>query len=384
MASSMSVSPFHFAHLITVKLNADNFMFWRAQILPILRSHVLMGYVDGTFPCPSATIDNPRASESGQPPRIPNPAHQAWVQQDQAILSAIISSLTEGVGGMVILAATAQEAWSTLTSSFASQSTAKLMQIRSQLSAIKKHDLTATAYFNKVKSLSDTLTSIGQPLSDEDFISYFLGGLDSDYDAFIEVVSARVTPIPVRDLFAQFLSTEQRIEARKAEFRSDVHSANAASFSAKSGGGGKSSYRSNNKNQGNQYRPSNSSRGNDRAPSGGAGRPQCPVCGLGGGGRPICQLCGLPGHVASRCFKRFQRDFLGLDNDGRFTDRQVAAATQGRTSSYPVDSSWYADTGATDHLTNELDKLTMRDNYHGKDQIHAANGSGSGHAGNSS
>jgi hypothetical protein len=32
-----------------------------------------------------------------------------------------------------------------------------------------------------------------------------------------------------------------------------------------------------------------------------------------------------------------------------------------------VDPSWYADTGATDHLTNELDKLHVKEPYHGQE-----------------
>lgn len=44
--------------------------------------------------------------------------------------------------------------------------------------------------------------------------------------------------------------------------------------------------------------------------------------------------------------------------------------------SYGVDSNWYADSGATDHVMGELDKLVMRDAYHGIDQIYTASGSG--------
>ena len=33
------------------------------------------------------------------------------------------------------------------------------------------------------------------------------------------------------------------------------------------------------------------------------------------------------------------------------------------------------DTGATDHITSDLERLTVRDKYHGADQVHAANGS---------
>lgn len=51
-------------------------------------------------------------------------------------------------------------------------------------------------------------------------------------------------------------------------------------------------------------------------------------------------------------------------------------ASQGYTPSYPIDSSWYMDTGATDHLTSELGKLTSHEPYQGHDKIHTANGAG--------
>jgi hypothetical protein len=41
-----------------------------------------------------------------------------------------------------------------------------------------------------------------------------------------------------------------------------------------------------------------------------------------------------------------------------------------------VDREWYTDTGATDHIISELDKLTMREKYGGTDQVHTANGLG--------
>lgn len=44
-------------------------------------------------------------------------------------------------------------------------------------------------------------------------------------------------------------------------------------------------------------------------------------------------------------------------------------------SSYGVDTNWYTDIGATDHVTGELEKLTVCDKYKGHDQIHTASGS---------
>jgi hypothetical protein len=34
------------------------------------------------------------------------------------------------------------------------------------------------------------------------------------------------------------------------------------------------------------------------------------------------------------------------------------------------------DTGATDHLTSDLDRLSVPERYHGKDQVQVANGAG--------
>lgn len=46
------------------------------------------------------------------------------------------------------------------------------------------------------------------------------------------------------------------------------------------------------------------------------------------------------------------------------------------TPSYAIGANWYNDTGATDYLTNDLDRLTMRERYNGKYQVQAANDSG--------
>jgi histone deacetylase 1/2 len=42
--------------------------------------------------------------------------------------------------------------------------------------------------------------------------------------------------------------------------------------------------------------------------------------------------------------------------------------------SYGVDTNWYMDSRATDHITSELEKLTVCNQYHGGDHVHATNG----------
>jgi hypothetical protein len=41
-----------------------------------------------------------------------------------------------------------------------------------------------------------------------------------------------------------------------------------------------------------------------------------------------------------------------------------------------ADPNWYLDSGVTDHITRELEKLTMHEHYCGNDQIQVANSAG--------
>ncbi|KAK1616431.1 hypothetical protein QYE76_021948 [Lolium multiflorum] len=371
VAPTLSAAPVHFAHLLTVKLNADNYLLWRAQVLPLLRSHYLEGFVDGTLPCPPSVLQVTTAD--GTPMMISNPAHRQWVAQDQAILGAIQSSLTPSVAGMVVFAASSRDAWGTLDSSFSSQSMARSMAIRTKLGEIKKLDSSVTTYFNKVKEMADVLSSIGQPLRDEEFQSFILNGLDEEYEALVENINGRDTPLPSRDLYARLLNTEQRHLKLRPEGLSTDASAHAAyrgggcppQPSRQSPGGGQPPRSPTPPST--PPRPNNTTAGRGRAWC-------CTSCGA----KAPCQLCGIEGHLASRCHRRFKHDFLGIGNDGRGNEKQAALATQGSTSSYPVDPTWYMDTGATDHLTHELSKLNPRDTYTGHDQVRTADGSGIG------
>ena len=43
------------------------------------------------------------------------------------------------------------------------------------------------------------------------------------------------------------------------------------------------------------------------------------------------------------------------------------------TSSYKIDPNWYNDTNATDHITNDLDRLVVCEHYHGGEKIQVEN-----------
>jgi hypothetical protein len=65
-----------------------------------------------------------------------------------------------------------------------------------------------------------------------------------------------------------------------------------------------------------------------------------------------------------KCYKRFDPTYMG--------EEKSANTAQ----SYGVDSNWYADSGAIDHVTRDLENLAVKDTYHGNDHIYTASGSG--------
>jgi hypothetical protein len=99
--------------------------------------------------------------------------------------------------------------------------------------------------------------------------------------------------------------------------------------------------------------------GFDRGNGGGHGNPNNPYR------DHQCQVYGKLGHTALRCWKRFDKNYSDTDK-----------TTNAVTSSYNLDPAWYADSATTDHITGDLDKLTIKENFGGHEQVHAANGAG--------
>ena len=104
-----SLSSVH--HLITIKLTRDNYLLWKAQIVPYLKGQHLFGFIDGTQPPPPQFL--PLSTTESSQPR-PNPDFLQCQSQDQLILSALISSLSENILAYVVKCSTLYEVWNTL------------------------------------------------------------------------------------------------------------------------------------------------------------------------------------------------------------------------------------------------------------------------------
>ena len=98
------------------------------------------------------------------------------------------------------------------------------------------------------------------------------------------------------------------------------------------------------------------------------------------GGRytPRCPLCGQYGHRVLECRERFNRTFHGHQHAPATQNSQTPQAynLNFRSSPAPQDHTWYPDSGATHHVTNDGQSLTDPSLYQGPDQLQIGNGSG--------
>ena len=120
--------------VINLKLTNNNYLLWRMQMKPYLIGQGVFSFVDGSTPCPSSHDFSSTAFvvsaifNSG-----PCQAFLAWKQQDQLILSALLSSLSVEVLHLVVDCSTSASVWSTLELALASPSNSQIMQLHGSL-----------------------------------------------------------------------------------------------------------------------------------------------------------------------------------------------------------------------------------------------------------
>jgi hypothetical protein len=114
---------------ITIRLTSKNYLFWKAQVAPLLRSKLLMGYVDGSLVCP---LPHTRLLIMAGL-RCRNPTQPNLPALDSAGPSYPLRLCVVDVRGrrrMVMFASTSHKAWETLAGAFIATSFARSSGLR--------------------------------------------------------------------------------------------------------------------------------------------------------------------------------------------------------------------------------------------------------------
>ncbi|XP_073360083.1 uncharacterized protein [Aegilops tauschii subsp. strangulata] len=291
--------------------------------------------------------------------------------------------MDEDIACQLIGCESAHAVWTTVAAMFGAQSHANVRHIR-QLQSLRKDEMSTAEYMHKMKALADTMAAASSPIRDDELIDHILTGLGSAYNSIAASLGVSNAAMPYSSFYSLVLSFEA-LQAQQSAVEGWSPSANAVTRSGSYGAGrrapysdpylspvggrptdghgqpGQSRQGGNGGNSGGRERNAGYA-GNGRQGGGGnAGNNS------GGGGRrnrwrPRCQICKNWGHEADDCRKRYDQDYNSRSANSASTNT--------------VDFPWVLDTGATDHLTNDLERLQVHARYDGKDQVQVANGAG--------
>ncbi|KAK9110858.1 hypothetical protein Sjap_018918 [Stephania japonica] len=331
--------------IVSMKLDRNNFLVWKAMVLPIFRGCRLDGHLLGTLKSPSEFL--PESSD-------PNPAYEDWYGKDQFCLGWLISAMSNEVAHAVVGAESAQEAWKRIEEYCGSHNRAQVQVYRRKIQNTKKGSMTMSEYLLKMKEMADFLATAGSPVSDDDLVSNTLTGLDGEYLPIISVLQEKET-LRWTELHASLLSFEMTL--------SQFHGLNSiSSLSIHDATPSVNSAEIRQVPIGVQHQQSNSGgRGSNTRNRGGRSR------GRGGfrsqnSNKPTCQICGKFGHSATVCYFWQDMKYMGAPTAQQ---QQGASSQQLRFNPTPTgsphpppstfyatsepgsDTSWYADSGAT-------------------------------------
>jgi len=339
------------------------------QMLSYLLGQGVFGFVDGSNTCPPSHV----LARDGISLQV-NPLFLRWKQQDQLILSVLLSSLSMEVLHLIVGCQSSYSAWRTLEHALASTSNSRIIQLHGSLQDLRQGDESVTQFMQKAKALFDELVIAGRPVSLEDFNLYVFRGLRGEFKNLVTSLITKAKPLSYADLHSHLLTHEflhkssAAIHAPLLPTPSTPSSALVAQRqtfgnSGRSRGRFNGGWRPNqSSSRGNRFAGSkldhcsfqNSFFGDSRQGSWQRNRGQ----------NPRCQLCQNFGHTTPHC-PQFQQRGYGQQPTVNLVQRNLSSTGS-------VD--WFSNTGANQHITPDLATLTASEPYLGNDNLHVGDG----------
>ncbi|KAK9214354.1 hypothetical protein WN944_006343 [Citrus x changshan-huyou] len=357
----LSIQSFHqCSSLISIKLTSNNYLIWKSQVLPLVRSLGLEHHVitDASFPSTVNTDDGKK---------VHNPEFLQWQNNDGLLMTWLRGMMSEEVLSMVTGGLTAREVWLAIEEQMLSATKEQESWLKDSFYSLKKGSLKLQDLTKKFKNICDQLAAIGKPIADEDQVFQLARSLGPQYADFKTAMMTK-PPYPNMKRFVLALQNhEQTIVAQREVNKSAQMNYNEAFFGQRGRGG---------KNQrGGRY---NNFRGRDN----GGGRGNVNNQNKLNSQPPlkqnkvtnqqeqeeeiIYQICGKKNHSAVNCWYRY--DY--------FDEEDIPKALAAMNLQDRNDPKLYADWGATSHMTNNKGNIDKPVLYKGNDKRFVGNGQG--------
>jgi hypothetical protein len=225
------------------------------------------------------------------------------------------------------------------------------------------------------KSYADQLAAIGQPVTDEDLLSYVMSGLNPSFNSFVTVImiSTQKAPMTFADFRDELLNHELLLNQQTAPAATSTFALTAQKPADPPSGypSGSSGYHSGPRPFRPHYPQRYSPRFHGRPPMGMSPNPRPqrslsprpaansgpPFSGNSGPpfgsfpSRPLCQICGKTSHQALDYFHRMDHAYQGHHHPPQL------AAMVAQHNTTLGDPQWFSDSGANAHITNDIENL---------------------------
>lgn len=220
---------------------------------------------------------------------------------------------------------TAKEAWSKLDGAYKASSTSRRLQLRRELTTLKKESSESVAkYVARARELRNALVAIGHEVKPDELVWLVLAGLPAEYAIVVSILESGDAVPDLDATLAKLLQVEQKLQAKVPD------TDGGAALLGRAGGSG----------------------AGDWGARGRAGQSQ--------GDRisnrdRTCWHCGQKGHIKADCFK-LKRE-MGQEGPGSSRQAVAGAGVALVVSDLYDGSTWVIDSGASQHMTADASKM---------------------------
>ena len=275
------------------RLDGSNWITWKFQLKHLLLAKDLWKYVDGSAVLAEGATAEQRAKHRSE---------------SQKAFSVIAMSVSTSQLYLITSYEEPKEAWDALKNHFERETLAnklflKKQYFRKEMSEGNSIDM----HLKEMKELTDKLSSIGAPISEEDQIFTLLGSLPPSFSTVVTALEARVDDLKMDFVQQQLIHNERKLKAQELK-REALH---------------------------------------DSALVGAQKRKP-----------PRCWTCDEVGHIQRFCPKRKDKS----QHRAKITEDEIESDSNGE-GAFPVsdevpEDKWLVDSGASSHMTPKRDYFT--------------------------
>nr|POE92973.1 hypothetical protein CFP56_48119 [Quercus suber] len=135
-------NPYHVtqnvSNFVSLKLSSTNFLLWKTQMLNILESYDLQGFITGEAKLPPHFVT---IEESNSQSESLNPSFIKWRKIDRLVKGWLIATLLKDVLGIVVCPDTSIEVWNALVHTFARVSSDQSLALKQWLTSMNRGKL---------------------------------------------------------------------------------------------------------------------------------------------------------------------------------------------------------------------------------------------------